>query len=100
VHHTGLSDVSAYRTDLGVWVTEDFWFIEAIIERRWTRNPEHQKMTLTDKPCFKVVSWNFTQLLPSVFEKLGHLSYAFQQFEQWTFTSIGLRQSARFHPKS
>jgi hypothetical protein len=39
-------------------------------------------MTLTDKPCFKVVSWNFTQLLPSVFEKLGHLSYAFQQFEQ------------------
>jgi len=39
-------------------------------------------MTLTDKPCFKVVSWNFTQLLPSVFEKLGYLSYAFQQFEQ------------------
>jgi len=41
-----MSDVSACGTD-EVFVAEDFWFIAAIMERKWTRNPEHRRMRLT-----------------------------------------------------
>lgn len=43
-----LSDVSNYRTDLGVWTTEGLIFIKAIVGRRITSGARNQKIPLTN----------------------------------------------------